>query len=79
MNGKPTNTRELLKWLAAHGCTVERTRRGHYRAFYQGSQIGSFASTPSGPTSIINAFTDIRRALRQLQAVPADINTPATS
>jgi hypothetical protein len=79
MHGKPTNTRELLRWLHDHDCTVEKTRGGHYRAFYQGRQVGSFASTPSSPTSIINAFTDIRRALRLMQAAPADTDTPATS
>lgn len=62
VNSIANEIKELLGKLEKQGCTIVRTRRGHYKVFLDGKWITTLAGTPSDWRSLRNSLAPLKRA-----------------
>lgn len=57
-----SDTRKLLKGIAAQGFGVTRTGKGHWLITSEGRRVALLAGTPSDRRSLNNTIAQLRRA-----------------
>lgn len=56
------NTKGLLKELRNLGVEYVHTANNHYKVYLNGHIVAVLSGTPSGPRSLMNARSQLRRA-----------------
>lgn len=54
--------KELLRKLERQGCSIVRTKKGHYKVFLNGQWVTTLSGTPSDWRSIRNSLAPLKRA-----------------
>lgn len=62
-SGAHKDVRQLLRKAEAQGCTVSRTKSGHWRLSRPGRPYVTVANSPSDARSLKNARADAKRYL----------------
>ncbi|AWN08427.1 hypothetical protein SEA_SALETE_67 [Streptomyces phage Salete] len=63
--GRTREVMKLIKQLGSprHGCTIDRTKSGHWKVTRPGHQPVIISSSPSDAHAVRNARADVRRYL----------------
>jgi len=65
---RKTPAQPVLKFARDLGCDTAYSRgAGHWKITYQGRYVGTVASTPSDPRSMLNARSLIRRNVNRIK------------
>lgn len=61
MASSKKDVEQLIRRLEDHGCTVVRTKRGHWRVLIPGGGLYFMAASPSDSRAVANAIAGLRR------------------